>query len=71
VYTSFLITLYNIRLLFYGDKKLTIFDRRVELCMEINNKHTHKFHTKPFIGEISGPHGDEYEDDCLLGCCAV
>jgi hypothetical protein len=21
--------------------------------------------------EISGSHGDEYEDDCLLGCCAV
>jgi hypothetical protein len=23
------------------------------------------------IGEISGSHGDEYEDGCLLGCCAV
>jgi hypothetical protein len=22
-------------------------------------------------GEISGSHGGEYEDDCLLGCCAV
>jgi hypothetical protein len=22
------------------------------------------------IGEISGSHGGEYEDDCLLGCCA-
>jgi hypothetical protein len=22
-------------------------------------------------GEISGSHGDEYEDDCLMGCCAV
>jgi hypothetical protein len=22
-------------------------------------------------GEISGPHGGEYEDDCLLGCSAV
>jgi hypothetical protein len=21
--------------------------------------------------EISGSHGSEYEDDCLLGCCAV
>jgi hypothetical protein len=21
--------------------------------------------------EISGFHGGEYEDDCLLGCCAV
>jgi hypothetical protein len=21
--------------------------------------------------EISGSHGDEYEDRCLLGCCAV
>jgi hypothetical protein len=21
--------------------------------------------------EISGSHGDEYGDDCLLGCCAV
>jgi hypothetical protein len=23
------------------------------------------------IGEISGSYGREYEDDCLLGCCAV
>jgi hypothetical protein len=22
-------------------------------------------------GEISGSHGDEYEDNCLLGCSAV
>jgi hypothetical protein len=29
----------------------------------------HKNH--PFIGDISGSHGDEYEDDCLLGCCAA
>jgi hypothetical protein len=21
--------------------------------------------------EISGSHGSEYEDDCLLGCCAM
>jgi hypothetical protein len=24
-----------------------------------------------FNVEISGHHGGEYEDDCLLGCCAV
>jgi hypothetical protein len=23
------------------------------------------------LGEVSGPHGVEYEDGCLLGCCAV
>jgi hypothetical protein len=23
------------------------------------------------IDEISGSYGGEYEDDCLLGCCAV
>jgi hypothetical protein len=23
------------------------------------------------LGEISGSHGSEYDDDCLLGCCAV
>jgi hypothetical protein len=23
------------------------------------------------IGENSGSHGDEYEDGCLLGCCAM
>jgi hypothetical protein len=23
------------------------------------------------LGEISGFHGGEYEDGCLLGCCAV
>jgi hypothetical protein len=22
-------------------------------------------------GDISGPHGIEYEGDCLMGCCAV
>jgi hypothetical protein len=24
-----------------------------------------------FAGEISGSHGDEKEDGCLLGCCVV
>jgi hypothetical protein len=23
------------------------------------------------MNEISGSHGDEYEDGCLLGCCAT
>jgi hypothetical protein len=23
------------------------------------------------VGEISGSHGNEYEDGCLLGCCNV
>jgi hypothetical protein len=23
------------------------------------------------LGEILGSRGGEYEDDCLLGCCAV
>jgi hypothetical protein len=23
---------------------------------------------EPLLGEISGSHGDEYEDGCLLGC---
>jgi hypothetical protein len=23
------------------------------------------------VGEISGSHGNEYEDGCLLGCCAM
>jgi hypothetical protein len=23
------------------------------------------------LNEISGSHDDEYEDDCLLGCCTV
>jgi hypothetical protein len=23
------------------------------------------------LGEISDPHGDEYENDCLVGCCVV
>jgi hypothetical protein len=26
---------------------------------------------KPNIGEISGSHGCDYEDGCLLGCCAM
>jgi hypothetical protein len=45
------------------------------------------FHSKPYLceilkhvysnltiicnGEISGSHGGKYEDDCLLGCCAM
>jgi hypothetical protein len=24
-----------------------------------------------YLGDISGYHGGEYEDDCLLGCCAM
>jgi hypothetical protein len=27
--------------------------------------------TSIVVGEISRSHGREYEDDCLLGCCAV
>jgi hypothetical protein len=27
--------------------------------------------THTVVGEISGSHGGEYEDGCLLGCCAV
>jgi hypothetical protein len=27
--------------------------------------------TRTVIGEISGSHGGECEDDCLLECCAV
>jgi hypothetical protein len=26
---------------------------------------------KGMLGEISVSHGSDYEDDCLLGCCAV
>jgi hypothetical protein len=26
---------------------------------------------RKILGEISSSHGDDYEDDCLLGCCAV
>jgi hypothetical protein len=26
---------------------------------------------KEVLGEISGSHGDVYEDDCLLRCCAM
>jgi hypothetical protein len=27
--------------------------------------------TEIILGEISGSHGDEYKNDCLLGCCAL
>jgi hypothetical protein len=30
-----------------------------------------KIYEGPFIGEIRGSHGDEFEDDCLLGCTTV
>jgi hypothetical protein len=32
-------------------------------------KHQHKLQEIHF--EISGSHSSEYEDGCLLGCCAV
>jgi hypothetical protein len=35
------------------------------------NKDKMRTYKIPFIVEISGSHGGEYEDDCLLGCCAV
>jgi hypothetical protein len=28
-------------------------------------------HEQKLFDKISGSHGDEYKDDCLLGCCAV
>jgi hypothetical protein len=31
---------------------------------------THEGNTE-ILGEISSSHGGEYEDDCLLVCCAV
>jgi hypothetical protein len=42
----------------------------------LETRRYHVFFSKNFIkvalfGEISDPHGDEDEDDCLLGCCAV
>jgi hypothetical protein len=27
--------------------------------------------TALILDEISGSHGNEYENDCLLGCCTV
>jgi hypothetical protein len=29
------------------------------------------YEARLFFGETSSSHGGEYEDDCLLGCCAV
>jgi hypothetical protein len=31
----------------------------------------HKQFTHAGASEISGSHGGDYEDGCLLGCCAV
>jgi hypothetical protein len=39
-----------------------------ELFMETGTKIEYK---QPFPGRISGSHGGEHEDGCLLGCCAV
>jgi hypothetical protein len=36
-----------------------------------NTKNSKTFCVKVSHGEISGSHGGEYKDDCLLGCCAV
>jgi hypothetical protein len=38
------------------------FVKRSALISTVDNK---------IVVEISGSHGGEYEDDCLLGCCAV
>jgi hypothetical protein len=32
---------------------------------------TSEFTNKLVISEISGAYGGKYEDECLLGCCAV
>jgi hypothetical protein len=36
-----------------------------------DSSHTTILAAKADTGEISGSHGDEYEDGCLLECCAV
>jgi hypothetical protein len=41
-------------------------DEEVNVMKEVNSvKNT------TFVDEISGSHRSEYQDDCLLGCCAV
>jgi hypothetical protein len=31
----------------------------------------HYLENNTLTGEISGSHGSEYDDGCLLGCCAM
>jgi hypothetical protein len=48
-----------------GQRDLDICRRRWENNVEISAAVLSGF------GEISGSHGGEYEDDCLLECCVV
>jgi hypothetical protein len=42
------------------------------ICIEELRKTTKNLnHNSQYPGEISGFHGGEYEDCCLLGCCIV
>jgi hypothetical protein len=55
--------------MFINMKLLLAFERRVNhfKCFVIRPKKVN-----PIVhGEISGSHGGEYEDDCLLGCCTL
>jgi hypothetical protein len=36
-----------------------------------SNKHRHHYKMYEQLSEISGSHGGEYKDGCLVGCCAV
>jgi hypothetical protein len=46
-------------------------NRQNKLCIQQVNTGTMLNEECSLIGEISGSHSGEYEDGCLLGCCAV
>jgi hypothetical protein len=52
----------NLQLLFCWDIKTLIPSGKIKFWMKAESTQ---------IGEISGSYGGEYEDNCLLGCCAV
>jgi hypothetical protein len=52
-----------------GNTYYTAISNTETVLEEIFSKHVVITNRK--LSEISGSNGSEYEDDCLLGCCAV
>jgi hypothetical protein len=58
---------------FVNKDKMHLFESDFEcgLLLQCSIRDTYDDIRNVRYSEISGSHGGEYEDDCLLGCCAV
>lgn len=55
----------------WGEGIIAVYaDHRRNFLRCTTQRHWHQANVNP-IGEISGAHGSEYEDDILLGRCSV